>query len=716
MNRHLKSLVLLFSLFFVSQVFAEFSTCRFNFGMCWQGDNYNYPSELDYIAIWAGSDEEFNQYWQGSMLKACLPGGKLDGKTPVYYSYIIAFTARRDWGLQDCNVGTPNLCQQGAQYIRTQWPRITGQYEKYASGTARIWGTSKPIIWLMEPDYYQFASSSQQGGGLTFAELGQKMAELVAIIKRNLPNAIISMDISPWNTNQSGWYGSFKMADFSFVNTSGGGTEANSSKIRNTDPATWRGIFDISGKAIIADDGYGVAGASTGHDPTWDDPSNLNARIADGVIAITQANPRSDWNGIITNLRPKLNKPLVCGGGSGGGGSTCTPTAITPYVQINGGNWQGASSATVNQGATVIFGPQPIADGWSWSGPNGYSANTREISITNINSTKAGDYIATYTNPSGCKSTMKFTVTVNGTGTCTPTAITPYVQINGGAWQNASSATVNQGATVKFGPQPIADGWSWSGPNGYSANTREITITGVTSATAGNYVATYTNSSGCKSTKTFAVSISGGSNLTIRARGTCGSEQMQLLINNSVVKTWDNIGTSLADFTYTGLSGSASIKVQFSNDGAVNGCDKNIFVDYIVINGATIQAEAQSVNTGVWTGTTCGGAASEWLHCNGYIDFGTRTIVLGKALDVQNSSLKLPGKDFWVSVNSNGLKLDLSGFNSNAAVSIYDLKGVAVYRNVVSANSITIPELKKGMYIINVQQGKMQVEKKVIVR
>lgn len=619
MCRHLKIAVLLFSLLFVSQVSAEFSTCHFNFGMCWQGDNYNYPSELDYIAIWAGSDEEFNQYWQGAMLKACLPGGKLDGKTPVFYSYIIAFTARRDLGLQDCNVGTPNLCQQGAQYIRTQWGRITGQYDKYASATAKIWGTSKPIIWLMEPDYYQYASSSQQGGGLSSTELGQKMAELVAIIKKYLPNAIISMDISPWNTNQSGWYGSFKMPDFSFVNTSGGGTEANSNKIRNTDNTTWRGIFDITGKAIIADDGYGVAGSSTGHDDTWDDPNNLNARIADGVIAITQANPRSDWNGIITSLRPKLNKPLLCGGG--GGGSTCTPTAITPYVQINGAAWQVVSSANVDQGATVVFGPQPIADGWRWSGPNGYSATTREI-----------------------------------------------------------------------------------------------TISGITSATAGNYIATYTDPSGCKSTKTFTITLSGGSNLTIRAKGTCGSEQMQLLINNNVVKTWDNIGTSLADYTYSGLIESVNIKVQFSNDGTVNGCDKNIFVDYIIINGTTIQAEAQSINTGVWTGTACGGIASEWLHCNGYIDFGTRTIAPGKFVGVIGSFSRLIGQDFSVSSNSHGLKLELSGFSRNAAVSIYDLKGVAVYRSIISANSVTIPELIKGMYIVKVQQGKMQLEKKVILR
>ena len=69
------------------------------------------------------------------MLKACKPGGKLAGKTPVYYSYIIAFTARTDLQLKDCNVGSPNLCEQGANYMRQKKARILAQYEKYASET-----------------------------------------------------------------------------------------------------------------------------------------------------------------------------------------------------------------------------------------------------------------------------------------------------------------------------------------------------------------------------------------------------------------------------------------------------------------------------------------------------------------------------------------------------------------------------------------------------
>ncbi|MCU7552115.1 hypothetical protein OCK74_23555 [Chitinophagaceae bacterium LB-8] len=91
---------------------------------------------------------------------------------------------------------------------------------------------------------------------------------------------------------------------------------------------------------------------------------------------------------------------------------------------------------------------------------------------------------------------------------CTPTAITPNVQLNGGAWQQTANASVAQGDSVKFGPQPATGGsWSWSGPNNFSATTMEVLITNIQASHAGNYVATYTNSGGCQSTQTFTVTV-----------------------------------------------------------------------------------------------------------------------------------------------------------------------------------------------------------------
>lgn len=88
---------------------------------------------------------------------------------------------------------------------------------------------------------------------------------------------------------------------------------------------------------------------------------------------------------------------------------------------------------------------------------------------------------------------------------CTPTAITPYIQVNAGAWAQESSVTVASGSTVNLGPQPVSGGsWRWSGPNGYSSTSRQINDIPLSSG-ANTYVATYTNSSGCNSTETFTI-------------------------------------------------------------------------------------------------------------------------------------------------------------------------------------------------------------------
>jgi hypothetical protein len=70
---------------------------------------------------------------------------------------------------------------------------------------------------------------------------------------------------------------------------------------------TWSGVHRVTGKPIIADTGYGVAGAPTGHDAQWDVAANINARIADGVVGISQYNPASAWATTIGQVRPQIN-------------------------------------------------------------------------------------------------------------------------------------------------------------------------------------------------------------------------------------------------------------------------------------------------------------------------------------------------------------------------------------------------------------------------
>src|SRR5687767_9442101 len=106
--------------------------------------------------------------------------------------------------------------------------------------------------------------------------------------------------------------------------------------------------------------------------------------------------------------------------------------------------------------------------------------------------------------------------------------------------------------------------------------------------------------------------------IVVRARGTAGSESVSLRIDNANIATW-TMTTSFQNYSAsTNLTG--SITVAFTNDAT----GRDVQVDYVVVNGQTRQAEAQSMNTGVWANNSCGGGGfSEWLHCNGNIGFGT---------------------------------------------------------------------------------------------
>ena len=94
---------------------------------------------------------------------------------------------------------------------------------------------------------------------------------------------------------------------------------------------------------------------------------------------------------------------------------TCQPSAVTPYLNINGtSSWVQKSSATLNTGSTVVLGPQPFSGTWSWSGC-GTSGSSREQTIKLTNSSASASTCtatATFTNSCGAKSTLNYNFTI----------------------------------------------------------------------------------------------------------------------------------------------------------------------------------------------------------------------------------------------------------------------------------------------------------------
>lgn len=297
-----------------------FSQCRFHFGTIADlaKDNPALIAELDYFTPgWMGLGDTFDQQYVCDYVKA---GGPFEGKVPVIVAYVSAFYAKRIGNLEDCNASPDpqqTLCVAGAQIITRDLDKVVAIYESYAQGYAGCYGTTKPIVFMMEPDFFQY-TISEQSQPWTPQQAGENMGRFVAAIKKHLPNAAFSMDISPWVPPNNGedhgrqWYSNFDMSQFTFINTSGGGTSAGTAKIRDSNNMTWRGVSEATGKPILADTGYGVNGASAGHDPAWDDPANILARIQDGVVSINQYNPKADWANTIKQLRTQLGEPTRC--------------------------------------------------------------------------------------------------------------------------------------------------------------------------------------------------------------------------------------------------------------------------------------------------------------------------------------------------------------------------------------------------------------------
>lgn len=246
-------------------------------------------------------------------------GGALANLVPVQVAYIsAAHVKRQDNTVCDCNVtggncvATNDLCHVGAQRIAQQFTTIVNAYKSYSQGFASCYGTSKPIVFELEPDWYQYTTSSQTQPW-TSAQAGQMLGQIVVALKSSLPNARFSIDASPWVAPTNGmdngkaWYANFDLSLFTFVNTSGGGTNANTVKIRTPNNMTWAGLSQVTGKPILADTGYGANGAPAGEDALWNDPANINARIADGVVSVSQYNPQPDWGTRVAAFRSKLN-------------------------------------------------------------------------------------------------------------------------------------------------------------------------------------------------------------------------------------------------------------------------------------------------------------------------------------------------------------------------------------------------------------------------
>ncbi len=184
---------------------------------------------------------------------------------------------------------------------------------------------------------------------------------------------------------------------------------------------------------------------------------------------------------------------------------------------IDNTGWFVESDCTIEicEGQALNFSSPGCNADWriDVSGPNGY--NETEIGgchnfliSNNANSNIAGTYTATLTKIStGCSTTTDFNVVINSN----PDVLC-FFNVGDG-WEQVCEKTVCTENPVTLSAHPAVNGntWSWSGPNGFSANTRTVNLTGSASASiSGEYIVTYTNENGCTGSNTLTLTVDGG--------------------------------------------------------------------------------------------------------------------------------------------------------------------------------------------------------------
>ncbi len=286
-------------------------------------------------------------------------------------------------------------------------------------------------------------------------------------------------------------------------------------------------------------------------------------------------------------------------------------TAGTYTVSLVAGNANGTDTETktnyitVNANPTVsIIAPQAYCVGetaqinatvsgattYAWSGPNSYTASTQNASVANLTTNNAGTYTILVTSAASCTATASTTLTVNASPTLTVSNNGPYCE----------GATIRLSATGNGGTS-----YSWSGPDGFTSTQRNPSVANATTAKAGTYTATLTNTTtGCSTTATTDVVVNALPTLNPSNNGPyCVGETITLNANGSG-----------GNYSWSGPNGytSSAINPTIANAAATNAGTYNV-----TLTNATTGCSAEANTVVVVNANPTVSASNTGAYCAG---------------------------------------------------------------------------------------------------
>ena len=209
--------------------------------------------------------------------------------------------------------------------------------------------------------------------------------------------------------------------------------------------------------------------------------------------------------------------------------------------------------------------------------------------------------------------------------------------------------------------------------------------------------------------------------VSIRAKGSVGSEQMSLLVDGAAVQRW-TVATTADNYIYEGYTG-GGLSVRFDNDGSsTTGGDLNLAVNYIRVCGVKYESNGVGVvRTGCGVDNDQGFA---WLWCSGSFDFGevgcSSSALTGAGISQRAALPSATGQAgslrSYPNPASEQLTLQAEG-SQDYRVSICDLRGQVVMhrQHLKGQTQLDIAHLRPGVYIVNVNTDDGQQQQRLVV-
>ncbi|MBK7886893.1 MAG: hypothetical protein IPJ86_06175 [Bacteroidetes bacterium] len=269
--------------------------------------------------------------------------------------------------------------------------------------------------------------------------------------------------------------------------------------------------------------------------------------------------------------------------GSGGFDICITNSCVTP---TNGSTTASPNPACIGNTINLSGNANGSITSWSWTGPNGFTSNSQNPSVNNIQANQAGTYTVTATNSCGSTSSS-VNVTVNSQPT------------NGSATASSNPACIGNTVNLSGNANGSITSWSWTGPNGFTSNSQNPSVNNIQANQAGTYTVTATNSCG---------STSSSVNVTVNSQPTNGSATASsnpACIGNTVNLS-GNANGSITSWSWTGPNGFTSN----SQNPSVNNIQANQAGTYTVTATNSCGSTSSSVNVTVNSQPTNGSATA----------------------------------------------------------------------------------------------------------